>query len=33
MPALSKRLRIGFDALEQILEELARVKMVRKLAG
>jgi membrane protein len=31
--ALSMRLRIGFDALEQILEELVRVKVVRKLAG
>lgn len=31
--ALSMRLRIGFDALEQILEDLERVKMVRKLAG
>jgi membrane protein len=32
-PALSMQLRIGFDALEQILEELARAKMVRKLEG
>ena len=32
-PTLSMQLRIGFDALEQILEELVRVKAVRKLAG
>jgi membrane protein len=31
--ALSKRLHIGFDTLEQILEELARAKVVRKLAS
>lgn len=30
--ALSSHLRIGFDALEQILEELARINVVRKLA-
>ena len=32
-PALSLQLRIGFDALEQILEELAQAGVVRKLAG
>ena len=32
-PTLSMQLRIGFDALEQILEELVRVNVVRKLAG
>ncbi|MEJ1959313.1 MAG: YihY family inner membrane protein [Nitrosomonadales bacterium] len=32
-PALSIKLRIGFDTLEAILEELARAKIVRKLAG
>ena len=32
-PALSMQLRIGFDTLEQILEELARANVVRKLAG
>ena len=31
--ALSAQLRIGFDALEQILEELARIDVVRKFAG
>jgi membrane protein len=33
MAALSMQLHIGFDALEPILEELVRIKMVRKLAG
>jgi len=33
LPMLSMQLHIGFDALEQILEELVRVKMVRKLTG
>ena len=33
LPTLSMQLRIGFDTVEQILEELVRVKMVRKLAG
>ncbi len=33
LPTLSMQLHIGFDALEQILEELVRVKMVRKLTG
>jgi len=32
-PALSQQLHIGFDAMEHILEELARAKMIRKLAG
>ncbi len=32
-PMLSMQLHIGFDSLEQILEELARIKVVRKLAG
>jgi membrane protein len=32
-PMLSMQLRIGFDALEQILEQLARIKVVRKLDG
>jgi membrane protein len=31
--ALSMQLHIGFDTLEQILEELVQVKMVRKLSG
>ena len=33
IPMLSAKLRIGFDTLELILEELSRVKIVRKLAG
>jgi len=33
IPTLSKRLHIGFDPLEQILEDLAQIKVVRKLAG
>ncbi|MBI3903162.1 MAG: YihY family inner membrane protein [Nitrosomonadales bacterium] len=33
LPALAGHLRIGFDALEQILEKLARANMVRKLAS
>jgi membrane protein len=32
-PALSMQLRIGFDALEKILDDLAKNNMVRKLAG
>ena len=32
-PMLSRQLHIGFDSLEQILEELTRIKVVRKLAG
>jgi membrane protein len=33
LPLLSRRLRIGFDSLEQILEKLAQVNVVRKLGG
>ncbi|MES1982408.1 MAG: YihY family inner membrane protein [Pseudomonadota bacterium] len=33
LPLLSRRLRIGFDALEQILEKLAQANVVRKLSG
>ena len=32
-PMLSMNLRIGFDSLEEILEDLYRIKVVRKLAG
>lgn len=33
LPALSKRLHIGFDSLEQILEKLAQINIARKLSG
>lgn len=33
VPSLSKRLNIGFDSLEEILEKLAQADVVRKLAG
>ena len=32
LPVLSKRLHIGFDSLEQILEKLAQINIVRKLS-
>ena len=32
LPVLSKRLHIGFDSLEQILEKLAQANIVRKLS-
>jgi membrane protein len=33
VPALSGRLHIGFDSLEKILDALARIRVVQKLAG
>jgi membrane protein len=33
LPLLSEKLRIGFDVLDQILEQLVQANMVRKLAG
>jgi membrane protein len=33
VPALSGRLNVGFDSLEEILEKLAQADVVRKLAG
>ncbi len=33
LPMLAKQLHIGFDTLEQILEKMAQVNIVRKLAG
>jgi membrane protein len=33
LPGLSKSLRLGYDALEKILEDLAGVNMVRKVGG
>ena len=32
LPMLSKQLNIGFDSIEQILEKLAQINMVSKLA-
>jgi membrane protein len=33
LPELSKSLRLGYDTLERILEELTSVDMVRKVEG